>query len=186
MKTIKTVLSILSLAAIVTLMAGQNYSYGAAGGPNPWAVNSGARGDRALGPLTIYGEVVDNKGRPGPCGDETQIRSYFFLRVLYENSEQIFTGVSEGTQCHPSDYAGAETVALHEFLKDVMLKLNPDLADEYGGCTPDPFGVLDPTNPCPNILRSFKDVQDSDGALNDDGSPAPLSAIGDVELKIPR
>jgi len=186
MKTIKNVFSILSLAAIVTFMAGQNYSYGAAGGPNPWAVNSGARGDKALGPLTIYGEVVDRVRPHGACGDDTQIRSYYFLRVQYENTEQIFTGISDGTQCHPSDYAGPETAALHEFLKDVMLQLNPDLEGEYGSCTPDPFGTLDPApaNPCPNILKSFNNVQDSDDAFVNNG--APLSVIGDVELKIPR
>jgi len=183
MRSTKAVFMIFALA-IVMLFTGQHHLYGGAGAENDWAVNSAASGDKGSGTLTMYGEVVDPGSPEGVCGvgsGDTEIKMYCFLRLKFDKIEKIFSRVSAGTQCHPSDYAGAETVALHEFLREVADELKPGTV--YATCTPDPFGTGLPADPCPNILRSFKDPIDSEEEFNT--LDRPLSIVGPVVLKIP-
>ena len=180
MKNAKLVFMIFAVA-IVLLFAGHHHLYAAGGLPgNPWAVNDGAQGDKGTGTLTMYGEVVDPADSMQVCGD-TEIKMYFFLRLNFGKTEKIYSRVSNVTHCHPSDYSDAETLALHEFLRQVADELKPGIG--YSACTPDPFDDLSPEFPCPNILWSFKNPLDSESEFNNQGRP--LSIVGPVILKIP-
>lgn len=176
MRISKVVFALLAVAVVV-LFAGQTVVYGGGGVPNPWAVNSAARGIKADGPLTIYGDRVLPTSPTNP--DET-ILMHFFLRVQSGGTQHIFTGVSSTTLLHPLEIGGQEAVALHQFLKDVLVALTGGADSDYATCIPDPFGDGLP-NPCPNILKSMDNVVDTEGE-----GGALLSLIADVQLMIPR
>ena len=184
MTNAKVVITIFALA-IALLFAGQHHLYGGGGLENDWAVNSGAKGDKGTGTLTMYGEVVDSEDPQGTCvnAEDTEIKMYFFLRLKFDKTEKIYSRVSEDTYCHETDYGEKETVALHQFLNEVAKELKPGTV--YDTCTPDPLGIVVPAplEPCPNILRSFKNPLDSNAEFINDGQP--LSIVGPVILKIP-
>jgi hypothetical protein len=89
----------------------------------------------------------------------------------------IFTFVSDTTLCHPSEYSEGETLALHQFLKEVLVAVRPGL---YEGCVVDPRAAPGTAGVCPNILKSMDNVVDTEG---EDG---PLIHMSNVELKFPR
>ena len=181
MRVSKGVLTLLAVA-IVLVFAGQSIVHGVGGVPNPWAVNEDARGKRANGPLTIYGlEILPGIEAFG-TGTDPAYLLHFFLRVKYEGEQYIFTGVSSTLIRHPEEYGAGETVALHEFLKKVLVELTGGTGSPYANCTPDPFGDGLP-NACPNILKAIENVQDTEPAGDADEL---LAFIANVKLRIPR
>jgi hypothetical protein len=178
-KKMRNLRDIIIILAIVTvfLFTGNQYLYAGAGIPNIWGENSSASGTRALGPLTIYGQDTDAVCDGSFAGDQ-KVLMYFFLRVKIGNAYSIYSGVSDETYCHPGEFGEGETVALHEFLKDVLIQLRP--TGGYEDCVVDPFGTSGAGNVCPNILRSLDNAHDTS-----DQPGRPLSQIADVELRIP-
>ena len=75
-------------------------------------------------------------------------------------------------------------MALHQFLKEVLVERTGGEDSPYAGCTPDPLGDGPPEAGCPNILKSIKNDRDSNAEWGQ--GETPLSHISDVELRIPR
>jgi hypothetical protein len=85
---------------------------------------------------------------------------------------------------HTADYGGAETLALHEFLKQVLVELTPGpdgAPSPYANCNPDPFGDGLP-DACPNILKELEDIIDTEPAGDADEL---LAIMASVNLRIP-
>jgi hypothetical protein len=186
MRILKGVFALMAVTAVI-VFAGQYLVHGAAGGPNPWAVNSSAIGSSLHGDLTMYGQDVDSPlcTDPGEEGDD-RILPRFMAKLMISRTPHIFTFVSDTTLCHPSEYGGGEALALHEFLKEILVEqTGGPLSSPYADCVVDPFELYVPPTPddpeaCPNILKSMDNVIDTYG------EDAPLILMADVELKIPR